>query len=104
MLEVGKLYQCKDYFLMFYPDPETAECLASAVARRLAADAIDAEAAAAAAAFWSNRLGKFVFYVDKNTPILILNNKEEYIEVLVGEKKGWIIYRDWLNLKEIDYV
>ena len=100
MFEVGKLYTCEKFHLLFYPDPDTAAATTVAAADEDA----DAPAAAAAAAFWSNRLGKFVFYVDKNTPILILNNKEEYIEVLVGEKKGWIIYRDWLNLKEIDYV
>ena len=86
---------------MFYPDPETAGCLASAVARRLAADAIDAEAAAAAAAFWSNRFGKPVSYAEKNIPLLILNNKEKYVEVLAGDRKGWIICEDWLNIKEI---
>lgn len=98
MFEVGKLYTCEKFHLLFYPDPDTAAAAAAEHAH------VAAAAAGAAAAFWSNRLGKFVFYVDKNTPILILNNKEEYIEVLVGEKKGWIIYRDWLNLKEIDYV
>ncbi len=93
MLEVGKLYVCEKYHLLFYPDPDTATAAASTAA----------VATATTAALWSNRLGKPVFYTDKNTPILVLNNKEEYIEVLVGEKKGWIIYRDWFNLKEIDY-
>ena len=89
MLEVGKLYVCKKYFLMFYPDQETA---ASAAATATAAHF---------AAFWSDRLGKPVLFSEKNIPLLVLNSKDNCVEVLAGDSKGWIIFRDWLNIKEI---
>jgi hypothetical protein len=104
MLKVGKLYQCKDYFLMFYPDPETAAiALAAGGAAAVRAAARRPGAAAFSDAFWSNRLGKPVFYIEKNIPFLVLNSKEKFyeVEVLVGDRKGWIICEDWLNIKEI---
>ena len=91
-LEVGKLYQCKDYFLLLYPDPETADA---------ARVPLGGGEVVAAAAFWSKRFGKPVLFSEKNIPLLILNDKEEYVEVLAGDRKGWIICEDWLNIKEI---
>ena len=42
--------------------------------------------------------------VDKNVVFLVLNNMEnKYYEVLAGDKKGWIICREWLNAKEVEY-
>ena len=90
MLEVGKLYHCEEYHLMLYPDPDTAAEAATAAA-----------GTTTAAAYWSNRLGKPISCVDKNIPILVLNSKEKFYEVLVEDKKGWIIFKDWLNIKEI---
>jgi hypothetical protein len=105
MLKVGKLYICEEYFLLLYPDQEAA--VPPAVARRShaasapAVPAASADIAAARAAYWSSRLGKPVLYTEKNIPLLVLNREEEYIEVLVGDRKGWIIFQDWLVLKEI---
>ena len=101
-LEVGKLYVCEIH-LMLYPDQETAAAKAAAAAAA-AATTIAAEALAATAAaapFWSNRFGKPVFYIEKNIPILVLNSKEKFYEVLAGDRKGWIICEDRLNIKEI---
>lgn len=111
MLEVGKLYVCEQHHLMLYPDPETASAAAvtaaaTDLARAPSADATARSASTAAtyAAFWSNHLRKPVFYTEKNIPFLVLNNEEEYIEVLAGDRKGWIMYEGSLNIKEIDYV
>ena len=93
MLEVGKLYSCSEYFLMLYPDKETAGQCTAAV--RLPAPA--------AAAYWNRKLQnqKPISYCNPLTPLLVLSVKEEYIEVLAGDKKGWIIYQGWLNIQEI---
>ena len=96
-LEIGKLYICSGYFLLLYPDKETAARTTGARARE------EASAAAALAAYWTRELGKPVIYADKNIPLLVLNTKGEYIEVLAGDKKGWIVYRDRLDIKEIAY-
>lgn len=95
-MEAGKLYICEEYFLLLYPDPETA----------LAADYAHAGAAAATNAasyadYWTNRLGKPVYYTEKKVPLLSLNNKEQYVEVLAGDRKGWIIFDAELGIKEI---
>ena len=103
MFKVGKLYICEEYILLLYPDLDTAaaarsgwDCVSSAVTTA-AATAVEV------GDYWSNRLGKPVFYTEKNIPLLILNNREKYVEVLAGDRKGWIIFNDYLNMKEIDY-
>ena len=97
-LEVGKLYSCSKYFLLLFPDKDTA---ADAATTNRAAAARRWGAAGATAAYWSKRFGKPVNYCDPKTPLLVLNTEQEYVEVLAGDKKGWIIYRDWLELEEI---
>ena len=97
MFKVGKLYICEEYFLLLYPDQEA--CADAAAVTAIGSGGT--VTAGAHAAYWSRKLGKSVSYTDKNIPILSLNNKEKYVEVLAGDRKGWIIYQDWLELKEI---
>ena len=77
-MEVGKLYRCEEYFLMLYPDQDTAADAqgAASYAAGFAADHAGDHAAASAAAYLSNRLGKPVSYVEKNVPLLVLNDKK----------------------------
>ena len=97
-IEVGKLYSCSEYFLSLFPDKEAAAQLATPAA----ADPLEHAASAAAyAAYWSRELGKPVGYCDLKTVLLVLSVKEKYIEVLAGDKVGWIINEDWLELKKI---
>ena len=91
MLKVGKLYSCPEYSLFLYPDKDTAAAAGPAVP----------SAGAAEAAYWSRKLGKPVICTEKNIPLLVLNNEGKYVEVLAGDRKGWIINEDWLELKEI---
>jgi len=95
--EVGKLYSCSEYFLLLFPDKDTAEA-----ADRAAEAAADA---AVAAAYWTRelarKLGKPVSYCNPLTPLLVLSVNEKYVEVLAGDKKGWIINQGWLEIKEI---
>jgi hypothetical protein len=95
MFKIGKLYRCSVYFLLLFPDKETAAESTAAVRA--------AGAAARTAAYWSEKLGKPVSYCNPQTPLLVLSVKEQYIEVLAEDKVGWIINEDWLNIKEIDY-
>jgi len=103
MLEVGKLYSCSVHFLMLYPDKDTAaDTAAVPISQRnlLRGLLVDA-AATTVAAYWTRELGKPVSYCNALTPLLVLSVKEKYIEVLAGDKVGWIINEDWLNIKEI---
>lgn len=96
-LEVGKQYVCEKYHLLLYPDNYTATRLC--YDQVIVAD--EAAGGRRSAAYWSKQLGKPVSYVDKNTIILVLNSKKTLHEVLAGDRKGWIIYHDSLNIKEI---
>jgi len=93
-MEAGKLYLCEKYFLLLYPDQETASGRSATAFEGLGT-------AVGAATYWTRKLGKSVSYTDKNIPLLSLNNKEKYVEVLAGDRKGWIIVEDWLGIKEI---
>jgi hypothetical protein len=103
MLEVGKLYSCSEYFLLLYPDKDTAAAVPSAAAAAAVPAAAAGYYADAAAAYWNRKLQnqKPVSYCNPLTPLLVLSVKEKYIEVLAGDKVGWIINGDWLELKEI---
>jgi len=104
MLEVGKLYRCSEYFLSLFPNKETAATAANTAAanlRLVVSIADTVVGASTAAAYWSSKLGKPVIYADKNIPLLVLNTEGEYVEVLAGDKVGWAICQDWLNIKEI---
>ncbi|NDB34930.1 MAG: hypothetical protein EB023_06210 [Flavobacteriia bacterium] len=93
-LKVGKLYSCSEYYLMLYPDKETA-------AATLVAASGAAAGAAAVAAYWSKKFGNPVSYCNPQTLLLVLSVKEKYVEVLAEDKKGWIIYQDWSDIGEI---
>ena len=97
-LEVGKLYRCSEYFLLLFPDKETA---ARTTAAGVLAVGVPAAAAARTAAYWTRELGKPVSYCNPETPLLVLSVKEQYIEVLAGDQRCWAICQDWLNIKEI---
>jgi len=93
MLEVGKLYRCSEYFLLLYPDKDTASSASAAEST--------ATSATVTAAYWTRELGKPVSSCNPQTPLLVLSTDKKYVEVLAGDCKGWIIYQGWLNIKEI---
>lgn len=87
--EVGKLYSCSEHFLMLYPDKETASAGATFATS-------SASTSPESAVYWSEVIGKPVSYIDSNEPFLVLCTSGLQAEVLVGDKKGWIINEDWL--------
>jgi hypothetical protein len=102
MLKIGKLYTCEKYHLLFYPDADTASAAEQSSQPYDAAPDSGSANPSTYAAYWSNRFGKTVSYADKNIPLLVLNSKDKCVEVLAGDLKGWIIYRDWLKIREIE--
>ena len=102
MIEVGKLYSCSEYFLLLFPDKDTADA-ALTVADRAAFDL--GARRLAPAAYWTRelarKLGKPVSYCNPKTPLLVLSVDKKYVEVLAGDRKGWIINEDWFELKKI---
>ena len=91
-MKIGKLYSYSEPFLMLYPDKETAAAGATF--------ATSSTRAAAIAVYWSEVIGKPVSYLEPKTPLLVLSTDKKYVEVLAEDKRGWIIYQDWLDIKE----
>ena len=93
-LEVGKLYSCSKYFLLLYPDTDSAS---------LAFEAGKISEPFHAASYWSKQFDKPVSYCNPKTPLLVLaveEKEEKYVDVLAGDKRGWIINMDFLEIKE----
>ena len=84
-MEVGKLYAC-DLNLMLYPDKETAHFLTEPMSNT---------------EYAARRSGRDYNYVECGVPILVLGRDGKFYEVLAGDRKGWIRYKRWLELKEI---
>ena len=101
MLKVGKLYSCSKYFLLLYPDRKTAAAGLDVAAAGPRRGGGGRPLARRTAAYWTKKLQKPVSFCNPETPLLILSADKEYVEVLAGDKKGWIIYQDWLDIKEI---
>jgi hypothetical protein len=93
MLNVGKLYR-SEYYLMLYPDKKTARFAASSfeVSARSAAKYVD---------LLNRDYRKKASVIKNKVPFLVLNISNEYVEVLVGDRKGWIVFAKSLRLKEI---
>jgi hypothetical protein len=92
ILEIGKLYSCEEYYLLLYPYLDTTR----------PAELYDEERdASIAASYWTRQLGKPVSYLEKSSPLLVLRAEKNFYEVVAGDKKGWITFKDWLNLREI---
>lgn len=101
--EVGKLYGCQKYYLMIFPTAITAAELAEDGRTSFAHDA-QLIGAAAAADFWSKELNCKVQYSNPNDIFMIVDQKQIdnqiYIKILCGEKLGWIILKDWVEIHE----
>jgi len=93
--EEEKLYKCSDhYILMIYPTRENAMVAALAVG-----------AVAQAASYWSDYLECTVRYSEPNEIFIFIKEEiieeQKYLNVLFGDKQGWIIYEDWLRIERV---
>ena len=84
LLTPGKLYKCEKYFLMLYPEEESAVGWG-----RVAWNAAEEWLVQQIAASLTREFGKPVSYIE-NTMFLVLSVSGDHIEVLAGDKKGWI--------------
>lgn len=65
----------------------------------------DEELAIWSTAYWSSYFkGSTVTYAKPNEPILVISkeSEEKFWNVLIGEKTGWIIVRDWHDIKPLE--
>jgi len=116
--KIGKLYKCSDHLLMIYPTrenaaaaaqaedvPATCEQAAWAVAWCSAAEQAAAAAVAWAARYWSEELNCTVCYSEPDEIFIFIKEEiieeHKYLNVLFGDKQGWIICKNWLRIERI---
>lgn len=97
--KVGNLYSSPNCYLLLFPNKEALE-------RFDRACYLDRFTANKNAELWSLCFRKSISVVDNNTPFLVLNitndplnSMEKNLEVLVGERRGWLIFHK--SFKEI---
>jgi len=97
--EKGKLYKCPTYYLLIYSraSPPTESPLAAAFSCM--------SSIATEAKYWSNKLNCTVCFSKLNEIFMFLKEEtteeERYLNVLFGDKQGWIINRYWLGVERI---
>jgi len=99
--KIGKLYKCSDhYILMIYPTREKAQALTE-----FERDNCSSLGSARSAGYWSKKLGCSVSYSEPNEIFVFLKEEiikgERYINVLFGDKQGWIICKNWLRFERM---
>jgi len=117
--EEGKLYKCSKHLLMIYPTREIAATLeVAAAAFGAATRASPASMAAAAfaamtrassavwaASYWSKELNCTVRYSEQNEIFIFIKEEiieeQKYLNVLFGDKQGWIVYKDWMEIERV---
>ena len=95
VLQPNHFYKCAHH-LLIYPSKETASSAA-----RGGGGSVAVGTGANATAYRSTALGCKVSSSERNSIFLVLENKEPYIKVLFGDKLGWIIHRDWLDITQL---
>jgi len=118
--EVGKLYKCSKHLLMIYPTRENAMVAEQANATvawvaehanaTVAWVAEHANATVAwAAGYWSKKLGCSVRYSEPDEIFIFIKEEiieeqkylKKYLNVLFGDKQGWIVYKDWMEIERV---
>ncbi len=102
-LKPGKLYCYPHFYLMIYSTKERAEhadILACAGHSRWRAEH---STDAAAADYWSEKLDCQVRSGHPGGIFILLGSDKRFLHILFGDKLGWIIYKDWMMLKEAQY-
>jgi hypothetical protein len=96
----SSFFVCKDYFLLFYETREDALAATAADSGRCGSTSWS-RAAAAEANYWSKELNSRVTFSNPGEPIFVIRKDEEYWNVIIGERIGWIIVKDWLEIKPL---
>jgi len=104
------LYTCNECFIFIFETKEKAieanSLYEDAVSRTILIEEYAASSFVAEAKFatqyWTKRLGGTkVIYSNPKEPIFVVSREDKYWNVIIGEKIGWIIAEEWLELKEI---
>jgi len=105
----NNFYRCPNYLLIY----ETKELAQQAWQKFIDClnrnDLIDDAAATSfhmenkgAVAFWTRYLKTKVLFSLPEEPVLVLKKEQEFWNVIIGEKIGWIIDCEWIELERIE--
>ena len=97
---------CKDYCLLIYETKDHATSAAVMAAAAFGASAAVAGVAKYYADHWSKPLKSKVLYSNPGDIIFFIRKEfvkeDEFWFVIIGEKVGWIIVRDWMKIEELN--
>ncbi len=88
----GKLYKLPEFYMLVYPSKEKA---ATAAAEVLVLGATTDASISFLATYWSRELKCQVRYSIPGEIFMFLGRDGEFLNVLFGDKQGWIIYKGW---------
>jgi len=107
--KTGKLYKCSECLLIIYPTREKATVAAMMTIRAqgtpwaaTARTSLDPSLVSMAASYWSKELNCTVRYSEQNEIFIFLKEEiieeQKYLNVLFGDKQGWIVWKNWLEI------
>jgi hypothetical protein len=92
-MEIGKLYQVKQYFWLLYPSKDIAVAV---TADAEAVAGVTVVIAAGYADYWSREFNCNVSFVPQNSIFMLLEQDGKYYKVLSTEGMvGWIYFSEW---------
>jgi hypothetical protein len=90
MTEVGKLYKSTDIYILCFPD-EASISRATSLKNQSIGFVRSEKNAIETSRYWSYFFRAQVSFISPDEPFLILREDDRFIEILRGDKKGWIL-------------
>lgn len=113
-MNTNPFYICQKYCLLIYETRERAAATSkTAMERAHSGDIVERSGVAywgpdperavrVTADFWSQYLKSKVIFSLPKEPIYVISKDHHYWHVIIGNKFGWIIVRDWLQIKQLE--
>ena len=87
-LEIGKIYTCEKYLLLYPTRSMAISYMASAGSSR------------GLAAWWATGIDSHIVHCEANRVFVVLEVYMDRAKILIDEMNGWIINADWIIIKE----
>jgi len=104
--EKGKLYKCPNSGLLIYPSTHPVVSYSSQTSPPgWSASSVYLGTPETVVKYWSEILNCTVRCSEPNEIFMFLEEKivdnQKYLNILFGDKQGWIFYRKWLEIEKI---
>jgi len=101
--EIGKLYKCPEYYLLIYSTTLGSPRRLTSISRLSKGNRGPIPRIVQ---YWSDILGCTVRCSEPNEIFVFLKEEiikgERYINVLFGDKQGWIVCKNWLEIRKAE--